>query len=151
MLHQLLNSFSSRNTDNLLSARLVKSKENMDAEEAEPPVEQAAIDNTSKISTFCRVKPVAKPTNRIVLEPLDGRVEFRVPRDAAAGCVLGPTGSKTKLLGLTGRALHRAVVFPCCRPVNNSRERYSFSFDGILTPDAKQDEVRHAQLHASSL
>lgn len=28
-----------------------------------------------------------------------------------------------------------------CRPVNNSRERYSFSFDGILTPEAKQDEV----------
>jgi hypothetical protein len=27
------------------------------------------------------------------------------------------------------------------RPVNNSRERFRFQFDGVLLPDAKQDEV----------
>jgi hypothetical protein len=26
-------------------------------------------------------------------------------------------------------------------PVNNSREHYRFQFDGVLAPDAKQDEV----------
>lgn len=34
------------------------------------------------------------------------------------------------------------MLLDCCRPVNNSRELYNFSFDGILAPDAKQDEVR---------
>jgi hypothetical protein len=34
------------------------------------------------------------------------------------------------------------VLLDCRRPVNNSRELYNFSFDGILAPDAKQDEVR---------
>jgi hypothetical protein len=28
-----------------------------------------------------------------------------------------------------------------CRLVNNSREHYAFAFNGILAPDAKQDEV----------
>lgn len=44
--------------------------------------------NTSRISTFLRVRPVAaaRSTSRMVLEPLDGTVEFRVPRAAAAGC-----------------------------------------------------------------
>lgn len=44
-------------------------------------------DCSSRISTFLRVKPVARPTGRILLEPLDGSVEFRVPRDQAAGWV----------------------------------------------------------------
>jgi hypothetical protein len=27
------------------------------------------------------------------------------------------------------------------RPINNSREHYEFVFKGLLTPEAKQDEV----------
>jgi hypothetical protein len=38
------------------------------------------------ISIFLRVRPTPRPTNRIVLEPLDGDVAFHMPRDAAAGC-----------------------------------------------------------------
>jgi hypothetical protein len=34
-----------------------------------------------------------------------------------------------------------AKVFSACRLINNSRERYLFNFNGILTPEAKQDEV----------
>lgn len=65
----------------------------------------------SNIDIFLRIKPVSHPTNRIVIDPLDGNVEFNIPRNTAAGSV------------------------------NNSRENYSFSFNGILTPKAKQDEV----------
>lgn len=66
---------------------------------------------SSRISVFLRVRPVARPSPRVALEAADAAVEFTVPRDAGAG------------------------------PVNNSRERYRFAFDGVLSPDALQDEV----------
>lgn len=47
--------------------------------------------------------------------------------------------------------VQRLMLSNCCRPVNNSRERYSFSFDGILTPEAKQDEVWVSHSHTESL
>lgn len=65
----------------------------------------------NNIDIFLRIKPVPRPTNRIVIDPLEGSVEFNIPRDAAAGLI------------------------------NNSKEKYAFAFDGILTPEAKQDEV----------
>jgi hypothetical protein len=56
------------------------------AEEApNQQTESSHHNNTSRISTFLRVKPVSRPTSRLLLEPLDGTVEFRVPRDLAAG------------------------------------------------------------------
>lgn len=113
------------------------------ADDTEPPNQQKTCNNTSRISTFLRVKPVAKPTSRILLEPLDGNVEFRVPRDIAAGCVGNDTQQTLRAIhDHVQGCLETAVLFGC-RPVNNSRERYSFTFDGILTPEAKQDEVRH--------
>lgn len=39
------------------------------------------------------------------------------------------------------------VHFASHRPVNNSREHYRFQFDGILLPDAKQDEVFERTAH----
>lgn len=54
-------------------------------EETDPACNTSSANTFSRISTFLRVKPVAKPTSRLILEPLDGNVEFRVPRDAAAG------------------------------------------------------------------
>eukprot|EP00878_Enallax_costatus_P035968 GHUV01040234.1.p1 GENE.GHUV01040234.1~~GHUV01040234.1.p1 ORF type:complete len:170 (+),score=23.47 GHUV01040234.1:502-1011(+) len=86
----------------------------------EPPSEEPASDDPSSnerkpqfnnIDIFLRVKPVPRPANRIVIDPLEGSVEFNIPRDAAAGLI------------------------------NNSKEKYLFSFNGILTPEAKQDEV----------
>ena len=88
--------------------------------EAEPASEEPASDDpnsnerkpqVNNIDIFLRVKPVLRPTNRIVIDPLEGSVEFNIPRDAAAGLI------------------------------NNSKEKYLFSFNGILTPEAKQDEV----------
>lgn len=68
--------------------------------------------DTSSISIFLRVKPVARPTARIVLEPLDGNVEFRVPRDAAAGCamevVIGSFMYRSQLSQHQGRLLLQA-------------------------------------------
>lgn len=76
---------------------------------AEPIANEGVAFNS--IDTFLRIKPVPRPTNRIVIDPLDGNVEFSIPRDTAAGFI------------------------------NNSRERYLFKFNGILAPEAKQDEV----------
>ncbi len=56
-----------------------------DAKEAANQQTDNNSNNTSRISTFLRVKPVNRPTSRLLLEPLDGTVEFRVPRDLAAG------------------------------------------------------------------
>lgn len=39
----------------------------------------------ANIDIFLRVKPVPRPTNRIVIDPLDGNVEFNIPKDTAAG------------------------------------------------------------------
>uniref|UniRef100_A0A383VGS4 Kinesin-like protein n=1 Tax=Tetradesmus obliquus TaxID=3088 RepID=A0A383VGS4_TETOB len=86
------------------------------ADDAEPGEGELATragqtGQSSNIDIFLRVKPVPRPTNRIVVDPLDGNVEFNIPRDSSAGLI------------------------------NNSRERYLFNFNGILTPEAKQDEV----------
>eukprot|EP00775_Hariotina_reticulata_P013682 gene13682-13804_t len=67
--------------------------------------------SSKQIDIFLRVKPVLKPTDRITLDNLESTVAFNIPRDSAAGLI------------------------------NNSKERYQFSFNGLLSPDAKQDEV----------
>lgn len=36
---------------------------------------------------------------------------------------------------------HAPPPTPPRSPINNTRERYRFQFDGVLAPDAKQDEV----------
>lgn len=66
---------------------------------------------SSNIDIFVRIKPVDRPSSRLLVDSSEGRVEFNLPRDAAAGFV------------------------------NNQREHYEFRFNGILEPAAKQDEV----------
>jgi hypothetical protein len=61
-------------------------------EEDEEGAACAVPNNTSRISTFLRLRPTTRSTPRIVLEPLDGSVEFHVPRDAAAGCAAAGWG-----------------------------------------------------------
>ena len=68
-------------------------------------------DGASNIDIWLRVKPGARPSQRLVLDPDDGLVQFNMPRELSAGYV------------------------------NNQRENYEFRFNGILTPQAKQDEV----------
>eukprot|EP00879_Flechtneria_rotunda_P025732 GHRR01027371.1.p1 GENE.GHRR01027371.1~~GHRR01027371.1.p1 ORF type:complete len:323 (+),score=74.77 GHRR01027371.1:204-1172(+) len=79
--------------------------------DADLPEQPQRHEEVANIDIFLRIKPVPRPTNRILVDSLEGKVEFNIPRDAAAGLI------------------------------NNSRERYLFSFNGILTPEAKQDEV----------
>ncbi|KAL6757573.1 P-loop containing nucleoside triphosphate hydrolase protein [Haematococcus lacustris] len=67
--------------------------------------------NNANIDIFVRIRPVAKPSPRLVVDNSDNRLEFNMPRDAAAGYV------------------------------NNQREQYEFRFNGIIGPEAKQDEV----------
>lgn len=66
------------------SSELEQQDGEQQAEDEASPNQQSK-NATSRISTFLRVKPVARPTARLVVEPLDGTVEFRVPRDLAAG------------------------------------------------------------------
>jgi hypothetical protein len=40
----------------------------------------------SNISIFLRVRPVARPSPRLLLDAADGSVEFNIPKDAVAGC-----------------------------------------------------------------
>ena len=68
----------------------------------------------SNIDIFVRVKPVQRPSNRLGVDTSDSVVQFNIPRDASAGLI------------------------------NNQREHYEFRFNGILTAEAKQDEVRVA-------
>lgn len=65
----------------------------------------------ASIDIFVRVKPVPKASPRLAVDTLENKVEFNIPRDVAAGLV------------------------------NNQKEHYKFQFSGILTADAKQDEV----------
>jgi hypothetical protein len=51
--------------------------------ESATPAGQAG--HSSNIDIFLRVKPVPRSTNRIVLNPLDGNVEFNIPRESSAG------------------------------------------------------------------
>jgi len=39
----------------------------------------------SRLTSSLRVKPVARPTNRITLDTLSSTVAFNIPRDSAAG------------------------------------------------------------------
>lgn len=66
---------------------------------------------SSNVEIFLRIKPVKHQTDKIVLNAHENKVEFVIPRDVAQGLV------------------------------NNQREHYEFIFNGILTPEAKQDEV----------
>ncbi|KXZ55340.1 KLP1 protein [Gonium pectorale] len=65
----------------------------------------------SGIDIFVRIKPVPKASNRLVIDTSENKVEFNIPRNESAGIV------------------------------NNQREHFEFRFNGILTADAKQDEV----------
>eukprot|EP00877_Chromochloris_zofingiensis_P015099 jgi/Chrzof1/9843/Cz04g18020.t1 len=67
--------------------------------------------SSSNIDIFLRVKPVPKQSTRLLIDAAENNVEFNIPRDLAAG------------------------------PINNTREHYKFQFNGVLTPEAKQDEV----------
>lgn len=81
------------------------------------PVAQGSVGNSdgkaqnTHIDIFVRIKPVPKPTPRLQWEPTESKLEFNLPREAAAGYV------------------------------NNQREHYEFRFNGIIGPEAKQDEV----------
>jgi hypothetical protein len=56
-------------------------------------------------------------------------------------CVLHALASQT-LLAMAHQLLDGSAAVVCAsRLINNSRERYLFNFNGILTPEAKQDEV----------
>ncbi|MEW5312344.1 MAG: hypothetical protein WDW38_003985 [Sanguina aurantia] len=65
----------------------------------------------SNIDIYLRVKPVSKPSSQVVLDQAESKLEFNIPREVSAGYV------------------------------NNQREHYEFRFNGLLLPDAKQDEV----------
>ncbi len=63
------------------------------------------------IDIFVRIKPVARASPRLALDTSENKLEFNIPRNEAAGLV------------------------------NNQREHFEFRFNGILTAEAKQDEV----------
>jgi kinesin family protein 6/9 len=109
--------------------------------------EAALGGQSSNIDIFLRVKPVPRPTNRIVVDPLDGNVEFNIPRESSAGWVEQCAAAARCLAWNT---LLLSDLFPASRLINNSRERYLFNFNGILTPEAKQDEVGCRQQHVHS-
>lgn len=75
--------------------------------------------NAANVDIYVRIRPVAKPSSRLVAEQSENKVEFNIPHQAAHGYV------------------------------NNQRENYSFRFNGVIGPEAKQDEVRGARLRAS--
>lgn len=63
------------------------------------------------IDIYLRVKPVKAISKRMILDSLENKIEFNLPRDVHAGLV------------------------------NNQREHYKFIFNGLVLPEAKQDEV----------
>ena len=65
----------------------------------------------TNIDIFLRVKPDKRPTTNLLIDQNENKLEFNIPRDIAQGLV------------------------------NNQREHYEFRFNGILSPEAKQDEV----------
>lgn len=69
------------------------------------------MSDSSNIDIFLRIKPVQRPSQKLSWDPNEGLIQFNMPRDVSQGYV------------------------------NNQRENYEFRFNGILTPDAKQDEV----------
>ena len=65
----------------------------------------------TSIDIFLRVRPVGNPSENFRADPLESAVDITLPKDVAAGYV------------------------------NNQRELHNFRFNGILGPEAKQDEV----------
>ncbi|EFJ44921.1 Kif6 type kinesin-like protein [Volvox carteri f. nagariensis] len=65
----------------------------------------------SGIDIYVRIKPVRRPSPRLVVDTSENKIEFIIPRNESA------------------------------RLVNNQREHFEFRFNGILTAEAKQDEV----------
>ncbi|GLI60663.1 hypothetical protein VaNZ11_002864, partial [Volvox africanus] len=65
----------------------------------------------SGIDIYVRIKPVQRASPRLVVDTNENKIEFNIPRNEAAGLV------------------------------NNQREHFEFRFNGILTAEAKQDEV----------
>jgi kinesin family protein 6/9 len=63
------------------------------------------------IGIYLRVKPVANPTTKVEYDPQDGKLVFHVPKDAVWGSV------------------------------NNTREKYEFTFNAVFGPEATQDDV----------
>ena len=75
----------------------------------------------TNIDIFLRVKPDKRPSSNLFIDQSMNKLEFNIPRDMAQGLV------------------------------NNQREHYDFTFNGILSPEAKQDEVCMSPMHASFL
>jgi hypothetical protein len=67
---------------------------------------------SSHVEIFVRVRPVPSPSPRLTWEEGEGKLDFTIPREASAGLI------------------------------NNQREHYEFRFNGIIGPQANQDEVR---------
>ncbi|KAL4859263.1 Kinesin-like protein KIF6 [Chlorella vulgaris] len=67
--------------------------------------------NQQRIAVYLRLRPVPRPSGRVLTGAEDGWVEFNVPKDTSQGLI------------------------------NNSRESYRFAFDGLLPPAAGQAEV----------
>ncbi|EFJ44922.1 Kif6 type kinesin-like protein, partial [Volvox carteri f. nagariensis] len=63
------------------------------------------------IDIYVRIKPVPRPSPRLVVDTSENKIEFNIPKNESAGLV------------------------------NNQREHFEFRFNGILTAEAKQDEV----------
>ena len=42
---------------------------------------------SSNIDIFLRVRPIGRPSARVQLDENDNKVEFNIPKEAAAGCV----------------------------------------------------------------
>mmetsp|Transcript_31029 Transcript_31029/g.80829 ORF Transcript_31029/g.80829 Transcript_31029/m.80829 type:complete len:928 (+) Transcript_31029:376-3159(+) len=66
---------------------------------------------SAHVDIYVRIRPVPKASSRVVVEHSENKLEFNIPRDATQGYV------------------------------NNQRENYNFRFNGIIGPEAKQDEV----------
>lgn len=51
----------------------------------EGALEPAQGPQAQRIAVFLRLRPVARPSGRILASPQDGWVQFDVPKDAAQG------------------------------------------------------------------
>ena len=71
----------------------------------------------TNIDIFLRVKPDKRASPNILIDSSENKLDFQIPRDVSQGLV------------------------------NNQREHYEFRFNGILSPEAKQDEVQRRALH----
>lgn len=77
--------------------------------------------DATNIDIYLRIKPDdpksgRRASERVVVDNSENKLEFVIPRNEAQGYV------------------------------NNQREHYEFRFNGILSQDAKQDEVKHAPI-----